>query len=179
MSLLLDRPTAAAVQAVSQEATTQCQNRVAEFQTLLQETVQVHTRSEYLFQASLHFISGSIRLRQQVHKSHRQHVQESEGTDKHTLRLWLIGAASRLSSVDTSRVWRRIAYLLPARGHCNRLSKTCSLQLLQLVCEVNPAKVTLHIFTLHAMLSICAEHSTHTCLSPDEFAGWTLAELAS
>ena len=53
MSLLLDRPTAAAVQAVSQEATTQCQNRVAEFQSLLQETVQVHTRSDYLFQASL------------------------------------------------------------------------------------------------------------------------------
>ena len=48
MSLLLDRPTTAAV---SQEATIQCRKRVAEFEKLLRETVQVHTAADPSFQA--------------------------------------------------------------------------------------------------------------------------------
>ncbi|KAL3153954.1 hypothetical protein ABBQ32_013514 [Trebouxia sp. C0010 RCD-2024] len=106
MSLLLNRPTTAAVQGVSQTATLECRDRIAKFRSLLQQT-----------------------------------VQEAEGADKQTLRLWLVGAASRLAYVDTSRVWRRVACLLPAGGFCSKLSKTCSLQLLQLVCEADPAKV--------------------------------------
>lgn len=90
-------------------------------------------------------------------------VQETEGTDKHTLRLWLIGAASRLSDVDSSRVWRRVACLLPAGGHCDGLRKACCLQLLELVCEVDPAKVTLHstqfLHVDHAMSACCAEQA--------------------
>lgn len=91
------------------------------------------------------------------------HMQETEGTDKHTLRLWLIGAASRLSDVDSSRVWRRVACLLPAGGHCDTLTKACCLQLLELVCEVDPAKVTLQstqfMHVDHILLAICAEQA--------------------
>ena len=54
MSLLLDRPSTAAVQAVSQEVTIQCRNRVAEFQSWLQKTVQVHIRCN----CSGPFVSG-------------------------------------------------------------------------------------------------------------------------
>lgn len=41
MSLLLNRPTTAAVQGVSQAATVECRRRIAEFRNLLQQTLQV------------------------------------------------------------------------------------------------------------------------------------------
>lgn len=89
-------------------------------------------------------------------------LQEAEGADKQTLRLWLVGAASRLAYVDTSRVWRRVACLLPAGGFCSKLSKTCSLQLLQLVCEADPAKVTSASRNLSICLSLCWQSVLHT-----------------
>lgn len=88
-------------------------------------------------------------------------LQEAEGADKQTLRLWLVGAASRLPNVDSSRVWRRLACLLPAGGHCSKLSKTCSLQLLQLVCDANPAKVTNASHELSICITLCWQSLLH------------------
>ena len=160
MSLLLERPTTVAVQAVPIDATVHCRNRIAEFQDLLQQTIQV-TYTFLLQQvpclwracghparhiAPHHFVTASTSMTATCSRV----WQETEGTDKHTLRLWLVGAASRLSNVDALRVWRRVTRLLPSGGHCDQLSKTCCLQLLQLVCEVDPAKVTFQKACAHA-----------------------------
>ena len=160
MRLLLECPTTVAVQAVPIDATVHCRNRIAEFQDLLQQTIQV-TYTFLLQQvpclwracghparhiAPHHFVTASTSMTATCSRV----WQETEGTDKHTLRLWLVGAASRLPNVDALRVWRRVECLLPSGGHCDQLSKTSCLQLLKLVCEVDPAKVTSQKACAHA-----------------------------
>ncbi|DBB06395.1 TPA: hypothetical protein ACH3X1_011957 [Trebouxia sp. C0004] len=67
--------------------------------------------------------------------------QSGENTDRHTLRLWLISAASKLEGVQPSRTWGRLEPLLRTGDHSSDTNHAFGIYLLQLVCDVEPTKV--------------------------------------
>lgn len=85
----------------------------------------------------------------QLAKLHKPTVllQSGDTTDKHVLRLWLISAASRLVDIDSSRTWRRIEPLLPSVTRSCEANRSFCLHLIQLVCDIEPAKVRLEVKT--------------------------------
>ncbi|KAL0036260.1 hypothetical protein WJX79_010495 [Trebouxia sp. C0005] len=71
----------------------------------------------------------------------QESTQSGENTDRHTLRLWLISAASKLEEVQPSRTWGRLEPLLQTGNHSSDTSQAFGVYLLQLVCDVEPSKV--------------------------------------
>lgn len=68
-------------------------------------------------------------------------LQSGENTDRHTLRLWLISAASKLEEVQPSRTWGRLEPLLRTGNDSRDTNPAFGIYLLQLVCDVERTKV--------------------------------------
>ncbi len=83
-------------------------------------------------------------------------LQTGENTDRHTLRLWLISAASKLEEVQPSRTWGRLEPLLRTGNHSSDTNQAFGIYLLQLVCDVEPTKVNGLWSTLQCCFTIAS-----------------------
>lgn len=93
----------------------------------------------------------------------KRFVWEGVGIDRHLLRLWLISSACKLEAVDSKKIWRRLARLLPSNSPCEEQNRPFCLQLLHLVCEVEPVKVG-HLLAWHPQIvrHFFKDHPQHT-----------------